>query len=230
MDQKAISVLKIFSYSRGGNRRMRVNEAQAKCTKTFARQMTKMLVRTSWRFAGLLCLVALLCPMGLLAQNFTYVNNQSGVSNSIASFSVDTGGVATSIGTISTGGTGATVACPGIDRITTNLASNLLFVSNGGNQTISVFRITPSTGALTAVAGSPFASGLTLDSCSGISLAATPDGHFLMASSNGQIKSFAVAPSGALTLSATTANGSSPTSSMKISPNGQFLALSNLNS
>ena len=136
---------------------MRVNEAQPKCTKAFAQQKTKTLVRTSWRFAGLLCLVALLCPMGLLAQNFTYVNNQSGVSNSIASFSVDTGGIATSLGTISTGGAGATVACPGIDRITANLASNLLFVSNGGNQTISVFRITPATGALTAVAGSPFA-------------------------------------------------------------------------
>jgi len=81
---------------------MRVNEAQPKCTKTFAQQKTKTLVRTWWRFAGLLCLVALLCPMGLLAQNFTYVNNQSGVSNSIASFSIDAGGVATSLGTIST--------------------------------------------------------------------------------------------------------------------------------
>jgi len=188
--------------------------------------MTKILVRTSWRFAGLLCLVALLCPMGLLAQNFTYVNNQNGVSNSIASFSVDTGGVATSLGTISTGGTGATVACPGIDRITASLASNLLFVSNGGNQTISVFRITPATGALTAVAGSPFASGLTLDSCSGISLAATPDGHFLMASSNGQIKTFSVALTGALTLSSTASLLPSPMVGMKISGDGRFLAVS----
>ncbi len=205
---------------------MRVNEAQPKCTKAFAQQKTKTLVRTSWRFAGLLCLVALLCPMGLLAQNFTYVNNQSGVSNSIASFSVDTGGIATSLGTISTGGAGATVACPGIDRITANLASNLLFVSNGGNQTISVFRITPATGALTAVAGSPFPSGLTLDSCAGISLAATPDGHFLMASSNGQIKTFSIGATGALTLSSTASLLPSPMVGMKISGDGRFLAVS----
>ena len=122
---------------------------------------------SSRRFAMLLFLFVMLCPIALSAQtNFVYVNNQSGVSNNVASFSVDTGGVATSIGTVSTGGTGATVACAGIDRITANLASNLLFVSNGGDQTISVFRITPATGALAAVAGSPFASGLTLDSCS----------------------------------------------------------------
>jgi hypothetical protein len=205
---------------------MRVNKAQPTCTKTFAQQKTRTLVRTFWRFAGLLCLLALLGPTGLLAQNFTYVNNQSGVSNSIASFSVDTGGVATSLGTISTGGTGAPVACAGIDRITTNLASNLLFVSNGGDQSISVFHIAPATGTLSAVAGSPFASGLTLDSCSGISLAATPDGHFLMASSNGQIKSFSIAPTGALSLSSTASLLPSPMVGMKISGDGRFLAVS----
>lgn len=139
---------------------------------------------------------------------------------------MDTGGVATSIGTVNTGGTGATVACSGIDRITTNLASNLLFVSNGGDQTISVFRITPATGVLAAVAGSPFASGLTLDSCAGISLAATPDGHFLMASSNGQIKTFNVAVNGALSLSSTASLLPTPMVGMKISGDGRFLAVS----
>ncbi len=178
-------------------------------------------------FPKLLFLLVILCPIALSAQtNFVYVNNQSGVTNNIASFSVDAGGVATSIGTVSTGGTGATVACAGIDRITTNLASNLLFVSNGGNQSISVFRITPATGALAGVAGSPFASGLTLDSCAGISLAATPDGHFLMASSNGQIKTFTVAATGALTLSSTVSLLPSPMVGMKISGDGRFLAVS----
>jgi uncharacterized repeat protein (TIGR01451 family) len=181
----------------------------------------------SRRFALLLFFVVILCPIALSAQtNFAYVNNQSGVSNSVVAFSVDTGGVATSIGTVSTGGTGATVACSGIDRITANLASNLLFVSNGGDQTISVFRITPATGVLAAVAGSPFASGLTLDSCAGISLAATPDGHFLMASSNGQIKTFNVAVNGALSLSSTASLLPTPMVGMKISGDGRFLAVS----
>ena len=95
---------------------------------------------SSHRFAMLLFLFVILCPIALSAQtNFAYVNNQSGVSNNVASFSVDAGGVATSMGTVSTGGAGATVACAGIDRITSNLASNLLFVSNGGNQRLAYF-------------------------------------------------------------------------------------------
>jgi hypothetical protein len=186
----------------------------------------RLSARTAWSLARFLFLFVMLCPLALYGQNFAYVNNQSGVSNSIAAFSVDTGGVATLVGTVSTGGTGATVACAGIDRITVNLASNLLFVSNGGDQSISVFRIAPATGVLSAVAGSPFASGLTLDSCAGISLATTPDGHFLMASSNGQVRTFSVALSGALTLSSTASLLPSPMVGMKVSGDGRFLAVS----
>jgi hypothetical protein len=91
---------------------------------------TKASAGAFWPFAALLCFLMLLCPLGLSAQNFIYVNNTNGPSNSISSFSVDTGGVLTSLGTVSTGGVGATVACTGIDRITVNGASNLLFVSN----------------------------------------------------------------------------------------------------
>jgi len=205
---------------------MRVNESKLICTEAVRYQKARPSARTPWHFAALLCLLALLCPFALRAQNFAYVNNQSGVSNSITSFSVDTGGVATSLGTVSTGGTGAPVACAGIDRITVNLASNLLFVSNGGNQTVSVFRITPATGALAAVAGSPFPGGLTLDSCAGISLAATPDGKFLMASSNGAIKTFSIAVNGALSVSSTASLLPSPMVGMKISGDGRFLAVS----
>jgi len=55
-----------------------------------------------------------------------------------------------------------------------------LFVTNTLDLTISAMQINPASGGLTAVAGSPFASSLTLDACQGISLAATPDGKFLM--------------------------------------------------
>jgi 6-phosphogluconolactonase (cycloisomerase 2 family) len=59
----------------------------------------------------LLCLLVLLFPFVLNAQNFIYINNETGTSNTISSFSVDTGGVLTSLGSVSTGGTGGTVAC-----------------------------------------------------------------------------------------------------------------------
>ena len=48
-----------------------------------------------------------------------------------------------------------------------------------------------------------------------------------MASSNGQIKTFSIAANGALSLAATTPNCCTPMVGMKISPNGQFLAVSN---
>src|SRR6185437_15031583 len=48
-----------------------------------------------------------------------------------------------------------------VDRITVSPSRNLLFVSNSGDKTISVFTINPTAGVLTAVPGSPFASGLT---------------------------------------------------------------------
>ncbi len=205
---------------------MQTQKANLICAEP-AKRMEHRSAGASRPFAMLLFFLAILCPLMLTAQaNFVYVNNQSGVSNSITSYSVDAGGVATSLGTVNTGGTGATVACAGIDRITVNLASNLLFVSNSGDQTISVFRITPSTGLLAAIAGSPFATGLTLDSCAGISLAATPDGHFLMASSNGQIKTFSVAVNGSLSLSATASLLPAPMVGMKISGDGRFLAVS----
>ena len=204
---------------------------RAKLAPVTATGIKHAFAKASSHFVRLLCLLAIVCPVALSAQtNFVYVNNQSGVSNNVAAFSVDAGGVATSIGTVSTGGAGATVACAGIDRITVNLARNLLFVANSGDQTISVFRITPATGVLAAVAGSPFPSGLSLDSCAGISLAATPDGHFLMASSNGQIKTFSVAATGALTLSSTASLLPSPMVGMKVSGDGRFLAVSHQSS
>src|SRR5947209_1687021 len=97
--------------------------------------------------------------------------------------------------------------------------------------TISSFTINPANGALTLVAGSPFATGLTFDSCQGMSVAATPDGNFLMASSNGQIMTFGITATGALTAAPlfTTATCCTPLDSMKISVNGQFLALADSN-
>jgi 6-phosphogluconolactonase (cycloisomerase 2 family) len=161
--------------------------------------------------------------------NFLFVNNQAATGNSIASYSVAVDGTLSALAgsPVATGGLGANAACSSVNRLALSAGNNLLFVSNGGDQTISAFAIDPTSGALTAAAGSPFASGLTLDACSGISLSATPDGRFLMASSNGQIKTFSIAAGGALTALSTAANPVVPNASMKISANGQLLAVSN---
>src|SRR5712671_4619258 len=179
--------------------------------------------------ATLLLTTALALPSAAQAQsNYVYVNNQA-TSNTISAYSVSPSGALTAVpgSPFLTGGQGATVNCYGLDRIVVSAPNNLLFVTNTLDLTISALQINPASGSLTAVAGSPFASGLSLDACQGMSLAATPDGKFLMASSNGQIQTFAIAPAGALALVATTPNCCTPMVSMKISPNGQFLATSN---
>jgi 6-phosphogluconolactonase (cycloisomerase 2 family) len=161
--------------------------------------------------------------------NFVFANNQAASGNSIAGYSVAVDGTLTALSgsPTLTGGLGANAACSSVNRLALSAGNNLLFVSNGGDQTISAFQIDPASGALTPVAGSPFASGLTLDACSGISLSATPDGRFLMASSNGQIATFGIRAGGVLSPLFTAANPVVPNASMKISANGQFLAVSN---
>jgi 6-phosphogluconolactonase (cycloisomerase 2 family) len=57
----------------------------------------------------------------------------------------------------------------------------LLFVGNSGSNSISAFAVNTTTGALTAVAGSPFPEGGT----SPISVAVDPSNSFLVAANNG---------------------------------------------
>src|SRR5947209_10797003 len=182
-----------------------------------------------WLALALLLALVMVLPLQAQAQNnYVYVNNQA-AANTVSAYSVSSSGSLTQLSgsPFSTGGVGANVVCYGLNRIALSPANNLLFVANTGDRTISAFQINPASGGLTAVPGSPFPSGLTLDSCQGISLAATPDGKFLMASSNGQIQTFNIAASGALSLAATTPNCCTPMAGMKISSNGQFLATSN---
>jgi 6-phosphogluconolactonase (cycloisomerase 2 family) len=176
----------------------------------------------------LLLIMALALPANLAAQSFVYVNNQD-TTNTVSGFSVGpTGALSPIAGSpFATGGAGSTVTCYGLDRMVVSMVNNLLFVSNSGDQTISVFQITPGTGVLTIAPGSPVNSGLAPDACGGMSLAATPDGQFLMASSGGQIQSFNVAASGALTPAVLTTHAPITTVGMKISSDGKYLAISN---
>ncbi|HET9167174.1 MAG TPA: beta-propeller fold lactonase family protein, partial [Candidatus Angelobacter sp.] len=188
------------------------------------------LANSLWLTAVLLVVMA--APLAAHAQgNYVYVNNQT-PSNSVTAYSVSSAGVLTNVpgSPFATGGSGRSVVCYGMDRMVVTQVNSLLYVANTGNMTISAFHINPATGALTSVAGSPFASGLSLDACQGMSIAATPDAHFLMASSNGQVQTFSIAANGTLALAATTASCCTPNAGMKISPNGQFLAIANQSS
>jgi 6-phosphogluconolactonase (cycloisomerase 2 family) len=184
------------------------------------------------RVLQLLSLLAMIAvAISAHAQSYVYINNQRPL-NQISAYSVSgTGALTETAGSpYMTGGVGSTGTCFGLDRVVVSLPAMMLFVSNSGDQTISVFQINPADGTLTAAAGSPVPSNLALDSCGGISLAVTPDGKFLMASSSGQISTFNIAANGVLTLASITNNCCSPTVGMKISANGKFLALSNVSS
>src|SRR5437660_8200812 len=185
--------------------------------------------KSVWLATAILLVFTLALPLASQAQaNFGYINNQS-PSNSVVAYSVSSAGVLTNVpgSPFATGGAGKNVVCYGLDRMIVTQVNNLLYVANTGDMTISGFSINPASGALTLVPGSPFPSGLSLDACQGISIAATPDARFLMASSNGQVQTFSIAANGALALAATTANCCTPNAGMKISPNGQFLAIAN---
>lgn len=171
----------------------------------------------------LLLMMAL--SLGAQAQNgYVYVNNQTpnttGNTNQVNAYSVSATGALTAVAgsPYFTGGKGANVVCYGLTRIALGTANktDFLYVANTGDQTISAFQINPANGTLTTVPGSPFASGLTLDSCQGISLAATPKASYLFASSNGKIQSFSIAPNGALALVSSTPNCCTPNAGMAI--------------
>src|SRR5215471_17705175 len=90
-----------------------------------------------------------------IVKDFLYAGNTD--SNSVSAFSINpVTGVLTSVpgSPFPTGGIASSVGM----SLTTTPDDNFLIVANGADVTISVFRIAAN-GGLTAVAGSPFASG-----------------------------------------------------------------------
>jgi len=90
---------------------------------------------------------------------FIYMNNNITPANSVSGFSINpTTGFLTALAgsPFPAGGAGGAFFV-GVNSIALSVASNLLFVSNAGSNSISVFSVNPTTGVLSAVAGSPFA-------------------------------------------------------------------------
>ena len=183
-------------------------------------------MKTNWKaWLGGFVLLALL-PASLLAVNVVYTNNDGTSANSVSAYAVDTNGAVSLIASYPTGGTGTGGGFYASNRII--VINNFLFASNAGSNNVSAFTIDSTTGALTAVAGSPFATGGYNNSGeSGISLAATPDGKYLYAGNSGSqdVTLFSIGSNGALTAVGSPLYVVGTMSSMKVSPNGRFLVL-----
>ena len=145
--------------------------------------------------------------------NFLYVANFGGGSN-LSLYSIDpTTGVPTGVGTLATGG---------------NTSQSLAFSSDGGflfashttTTTVTVNSVNPSTGALSAVGGSPFAAGNFMRQ-----LALTPSQNFLYVPSrnDSNYRIYSVA-SGMLTETGASPFGvTGQAMAAAVSPDGSFL-------
>ena len=176
----------------------------------------------------------------LAVNNFVYVNKNT-VPNSVAAYSVNAVGIVTSLpgSPFATNGNGSNDAFYGSknELIATN--GKYLHIGNSADNTISVFSINKTTGKLTLVPGSPFATGNIGGTI--MSLAGTPNGKFLYVSCNSydidstltNVVMFSVnATTGVLTnLGKFLYPFTSRINGMAVTPNGTFLivALIDLN-
>jgi 6-phosphogluconolactonase len=184
-------------------------------------------------FALAFVLLLFVLVPGLQAQltgTFVYTNNNPSGPNSISAFLVGANGALTQVSgsPFPTRGTGSGASLYASNRITATIVGNFLFASNPGSDSISAFSINLTTGALTAVPGSPFVTGSGAADTSGISLAAAPNGQFLFSgnSVDGTISAFSIGPTGALTpVSGSPFSAGGNPDGINVTPNGQFLAV-----
>src|SRR6266480_1351672 len=169
---------------------------------------------------------ALLAASVHAQSTFVYTNNNES-PNTVTAFSVGPGGTLTLVGSpFPTGGNG-TGLFSASNTATVTIRKKFLYVANTGSNNISGFSINTTTGALTPVPDSPFATKGD-GSFFGISLAVTPNGKFVYAGNagSGDISAFSVGSNGALTSIAGSPFfvGDAP-DGIKVSPNGKFLGV-----
>jgi 6-phosphogluconolactonase (cycloisomerase 2 family) len=191
------------------------------------------------RFGKILswCLVELLAlgSFRLFAQNaYVYTNDDIVGTNTVSGFSVAPSGTLTLIpgSPFVTGGEGTGGGLYSAPRIAASPMGGFLYVANGGTNNVSVFSIDSTSGKLTSIPGSPFATG-SLGSGT-LALAVTPDNKFLYAgdSNADEITVFSIGRDGALSVVA----GSpylipgvladyASIDGMSVSPDGNLLAV-----
>src|SRR6266513_4119131 len=170
---------------------------------------------------------ALLAASVHAQSTFVYTNNNES-PNTVTAFSLGPGGTLTMVpgSPFLTGGEGSGLFSAS-NTATVTIRKKFLYVANTGSNNISGFSINTTTGALTPVPDSPFATKGD-GSFFGISLAVTPNGKFVYAGNagSGNISAFSVGSNGALT--AITGSpffvGDAP-DGIKVSPNGKFLGV-----
>lgn len=160
---------------------------------------------------------------GYAQANFLYVNNNT-TPNTVSAFLIGGDGALTPVigSPFPTGGMGA----PGFgfsnNQAAVSMTGNFLFVTNALTSNVSAFSINPSTGILTSVPGSPFATNGVTNM-----LASTPDGQFLMVANNNGVTAFSIAVNGSLApVSTAPLPFANPLpDGIKVAPNGRFLAV-----
>jgi 6-phosphogluconolactonase len=183
--------------------------------------------------AAFLLALALGHTSSALAQgNFVYVNNNiSNGPNTVSAFSVGADCSLTPIpgSPFPTGGIGSGAGFTLVNQA--EVCGNNLYVANGQSSTITVFAINPATGVLSAV-GSPVPVPGGDVPFSDMSFSCTPDGRFLYVARAGidSINIFSRAADGSLTLVQTLFSGGFSPLDIEVSPNGDFLLVSNIES
>lgn len=184
-------------------------------------------MRPTWR-SGITFLLLLFCAADASAERrFVYTNDDVAGPNTVSGFRVESDGTLVPVpgSPFLTGGTGSRGGFFASNRVAVFANRDLLFASNSGSNDVSVFRVDRLTGALIPVAGSPFPSGGAAGL--GISLAATPDGRFVIAANAGtrNLMVFTVAATGALRPIQSRSGLPDAPDGIKISPDGHLLAV-----
>ncbi len=186
--------------------------------------MKRFLLRPLFLLSVLALFTANLCAQG----DYVYTNNNVGGPNTVSGYSVAANGSLTPVAgsPFATGGMGEGGGFFASGRITVCAVGNFLYVSNSGSNNVSGFSIDPGTGVITPVVGSPFPTG-GISGGLGISLAATPDGSFLIAGHGGSqnLRVFAKNPDGSLTPVGPLVPAGGLVDGMKVTPDGSFLAV-----
>ncbi|MCL5256861.1 MAG: lactonase family protein, partial [Chloroflexi bacterium] len=183
-------------------------------------------MRTYQKAFGIVLLALL--PATLTAQNFVYTNDDNPTvnGNTVTAFAVDANGALSqlSCSPIATGGTGGGGGFFASSRIVT--AGDYLYAANGGSNSVSGFTVNQTTGCLTPVSSTPFATGGTGGS-NGISLAATPDAKYLYAGNAGSenITVFSIGSGGTLAPVGSLVSVAGEPAGMKVSPDGKYLVI-----
>jgi Lactonase, 7-bladed beta-propeller len=155
--------------------------------------------------------------------------------NSVSTYAIQGDGSLLRVGQFPTGGMGGgnsgDPSGQGIGFITTTRIvvspnNKFVFATNAPDNTVSGFSVDSSTGLLTLVSGSPFATGG--NACQGMGLAVSPNGNFLFAMNtcSQDITSFRIGNDGSLNVAGPRTGTGGEGEDLRVTGDGKFLAVS----